>query len=326
MTSFSVPTWRRIVVALVAVATGASGGCRQPEPDTVQGYVEGEFVYVASPRAGALESLSVRRGTPVSASAPLFVLDPAPEKTTRDEAERRVAQARANLEDAKKGRRPPEIESLEALLRQARAALVRSESALARVEETSRTGVGAIDDRDNARSIRDQDRARVAQAEADLRTARLGARDDLIVAAAENLRATEAALAKAEWELAQKRQAAPQGGLVFDTLYREGEWVPAGRPVIVLLPPQNIKVRAFVPEPRIGAIRLADRAEVTVDGVAEPFVGRVSFISPRAEFTPPVIFSRESRSKLVFMVEVVFDPAAAARLHPGQPVDVRFGP
>ena len=111
---------------------------------------------------------------------------------------------------------------------------------------------------------------------------------------------------------------------MYDTLFRQGEWVPAGKPVVVLLPPQNIKVRAFVPETRVGSIHYADTARVTLDGVQNPFLGKVSYISPRAEYTPPVIYSRESRAKLVFMVELIFDPQAAANLHPGQPVDVEF--
>ena len=111
---------------------------------------------------------------------------------------------------------------------------------------------------------------------------------------------------------------------MFDTLYREGEWVAAGRPVVVLLPPQNVKVRAFVPEPRIGTVRPGDRAEVSVDGVPEPFVGKVSFVSPRAEFTPPVIYSRENRAKLVFLVEA--RPLRASdQLKPGLPVEVALG-
>jgi HlyD family secretion protein len=158
-----------------------------------------------------------------------------------------------------------------------------------------------------------------------LDTALLGSRTDQVIAAEAEVRAREAALARAEWELGQKRQQAPKSGLVFDTLYREGEWVPAGRPVVVLLPPENIKVRAFVQEKRLGTIHPGDDAQVAVDGVARPFSGKVSYISPRAEYTPPVIYSQESREKLVFMVELVFDPSAAAELNPGQPVDVLFG-
>jgi HlyD family secretion protein len=270
--------------------------------------------------------LHVKRGGQVKAGDLLFSLENTPERAARDEAERRLAQARANLEDAKKGKRPSEIDSVEAQLKHARAALTLSERELARQEKLTRTpGASSEQDLDRARTVRDQDSQRVAQLEADLKTARLGSRVDQVSAAEANQRAQEAALTRAEWDLSQKVQSAPRGGLVFDTLYREGEWVAAGRPVVSLLPPHNIKVRAFVPETRVASIQAGDPVKVSVDGLKEPFIGTVSFISPRAEFTPPVIYSLENRSKLVFMVEAVFDPETAAKLHPGQPVDVQFG-
>jgi HlyD family secretion protein len=234
------------------------GGCSDPPKNRFQGYVEGEFVYVASPLAGQLETLSVQRGHQVTTGQPLFALDETPEKAAREQIE---------------------------------AALVFSEAELARQEKLFRTGVAATQDLDRARSTRDQDRRRLTQT---------------------------------DWSFDQKKQAAQQSGLVYDTLFRQGEWVPAGKPVVVLLPPQNIKVRAFVPEPRIGLIHYGDEVRVAVDGVPDPFLGKVSYISPQAEYTPPVIYSRESRAKLVFMVESVFDPQASANLHPGQPVDVEF--
>lgn len=322
------PSYRRLVcrgvvpLALLAVAAG----CNNSDPNLVQGYVEGEYVYVASPLPGALEALSVQRGTQVKEGDPLFALDSAAEQAARDEAERRLAQARATLDDAKKGKRPTEIEALKAQLKQARAALKLAESEFARHEALmSVPGATAELEFDRARSARDQQRQRVAELEADLTTARLGSRGDLVIAAEAEVRAREAALAKAEWDLSQKRQLAPKSGLVFDTLYREGEWVAAGRPVVALLPPQNVKVRAFVPQAKIGTIRLGDQVAVNMDSVAQPVVGTVSFISPRVEYTPPVIYSRESRDKLVFMIEATFDPQVAADLHPGQPVDVRVG-
>jgi HlyD family secretion protein len=300
-------------------------GCGRPESNQIQGYVEGEYVYVASPLSGALETLYVKRGAQIKAGDPLFALESVSEKAARDEAERRLVQARANLDDVKKGKRPSEIESMEAQLMQTRSALVLTEKELARYEKLFPTKAASEQDLDRARSNRDQDRHRIAQLEADLKTAKLGSRVDQILAAEASMRAQEAALARAEWDLSQKRQVAVQGGQVFDTLYREGEWVAAGRPIVVLLPPRNIKVRAFVPETQVGTIHPGDRVHVTVDGVASPFIGKVSFISPQAEYTPPVIYSRESRSKLVFMIEAVFDNQTAANLHPGQPVDVRFG-
>jgi HlyD family secretion protein len=301
----------------------SAAGCNDRDPNRIQGYVEGEFVYVASPLAGTLEYLYVHRGMQVEAGASLFALENTPEKAARDEATRRLASARANLEDLKKPKRPPEIESLEAQLRQAKISLAYSERNLARQENVPPSATSE-EELDRARTAYNQDRQRVAQLEADLQTARLGARPDQIEAAQANVRALEAVLAKAEWELAQKQQSAPREGLVFDTLFRPGEWVAAGRPVVVLLPPQNIKVRAFIPEPRIGAVKLGQQVNVHVDGVAAPHVGTVSFISPRAEYTPPVIYSRESRAKLVFMIEVVFDAETAVNLHPGQPVDVQL--
>ena len=145
-----------------------------------------------------------------------------------------------------------------------------------------------------------------------------------IAAIEASVHAQEAALAHADWTLSQKTQSSPVAGLVYDTLYQQGEWVAAGRPAVSLLPPENVKVRAFVPEDRVSGLKYGQPVRVFVDGIGEPYAGKVSFISPRAEYTPPVIYSRESRGKLVFMVESVFDAETAAKLHPGQPLDVEF--
>ena len=314
--------WKWLPGACGALLFGLLAGCDPAPKKRVQGYVEGEYVYVASPIAGALEALSVQRGTQVQKGDPLFALECGAETAARNQAERRLAEGQAKLEDAKKGKRPAEIESVEAQLKQARAAVALSEKEFARQEKLFRSGASAASEFDRARAALDQDRQRVSQLEADLQTAQLGSRSDQIAAAEANVRALEAAMAKAEWDFAQKHQAAPEAGLVFDTLYQQGEWVPAGRPVVALLPPANIKVRAFVPESRVGAIHPGESARVFVDGAGEPYVGKVSFISPQAEYTPPVIYSQESRGKLVFMIELRFDAATAAKLHPGQPVDV----
>ena len=303
---------------------GLCVSCKPAANQRLQGYVEGEYIYVASPLPGALETLSVRRGAQVKAGDPLFALECGAEQAAREQAQRRLAEGQAKLEDAKKGKRPVEIEAVEAQLMQVRAALVLSEKEFKRQELLFRSGANAASEFDRARAARDQDLQRVSQLEADLQTARLGSRTDQISAAEANVRALEAALARAEWDFSQKHQAVPVEGLVFDTLYRQGEWVAAGRPVVALLPPAGIKVRAFVPEGRVGTIHPGDRVRVFVDGVSEPFVGKLSFISPQAEYTPPVIYSQESRGKLVFMIEAVFEPAAAAKLHPGQPVDVQI--
>jgi HlyD family secretion protein len=316
-------------VALLALSSFLAcllASCSPKDTGRVQGYVEGEFVYVAAPAGGQLISLSVQRGDQVQRKQPLFTLDSIAEKALRDSAERRVAQSKSTLEDLQKGKRPTEIASIEAQLKQARAALESSEPEFVRMEKLVKSKASTVQELEQARATRDQDRQRVMQLEADLTTAKLGARADQISAARDDVEALVATLAKAEWDLAQKQQLGPKAGLVFDTLYREGEWVVAGRPVVVLLPPANIKVRAFVPQTEIGSLHQGDSVRVSIDGVAEPVAGKISFISPRAEYTPPVIYSQETRSKLVFMIEVRLEPEVAAKLNPGQPVDVTLRP
>jgi HlyD family secretion protein len=315
-----------VLLGATAVLFTTVAGCNRTSSTsgTVQGYVEGEFVYIAAPLPGRLETLFVQRGSQVKAGEPLFELESVPEKTARDETKLRLVQLQAQVADAKKGKRPTEIESSTAQLNLARTALLFSEKELARQEKLLAARVVPLQEVDRLRSRRDQDRQRVAQLEAELGTAKLGSRSDQIAATEASMRALEAALTRSKWDLDQKRQTAPAAGLVFDILYRKGEWIAAGRPAVVLLPPQNIKVRAFVPQPLIAKIHQGDKARVTVDGVPAPFSGTVNFISPQAEYTPPVIYSRENRQKLVYMVELGFDPGTAVQLHPGQPVDVRF--
>src|SRR5262245_19591116 len=132
MTSSSTPLRRAHVwLTVPPIALALFSGCGRPESGRLQGYVEGEFVYVSPPLAGELKTWSVERGAQGAAGEAIFALDTTPEKAARDEAERRVRQARANWEDMQKGRRPSEIESLEAQLRQAKAALELSELQLA---------------------------------------------------------------------------------------------------------------------------------------------------------------------------------------------------
>ncbi len=313
--------WRAPVAMLACLL-----GCNTPGDGALQGYAEGEYVYVASSLPGALKALRVARGDQVKGGDPLFELDDTPQQAAVDETQRRLANAKATWEDLKKGRRPSEIATLEAQLKQTKESLVFTEGEVVRHTKLAETNAGTIEDLERARSLRNQDLQRVAQIESEIITAKLGARADQIAAAEATVHALEATLARADWDLSQMRQAATKAGTVIDTLYREGEWVAAGKPVVQLLPPENIKVRMFIPETRLAGIKLNQDVRVSFDGLtSEPLTGKVSFISPRAEFTPPVIYSRETRSKLVFMIEVVFPPEIAVQLHPGQPVECRLG-
>jgi HlyD family secretion protein len=308
------------------LAAGFTASCRKEETGRLPGYVEGEFVYVAAPLAGQLEKLSVERGRTVKPGDELFTLEHAAEHAARDGAARRVEQSQATLTDLTKGSRPSEIESLEASLTRVKAAMDFSAREVARQEKLAASRAGSVDDLERARSDDQQNRAQAAQIEADLVTAKLGSRADRITAAEADVKSQQAALDQADWSLRQKTQAAPAAGLIFDTLYRQGEWVAAGRPVVALLPPANVKVRVWVPQAQLSALHAGGTAQVWVDGVPAAAKARISFISPQAEYAPPVIYSQEIREKFTFLVELRFDDATATTLHPGQPVDVKFDP
>lgn len=307
------------------VVSGASGlflaGCRQPQDSGYEGYVVGEYVLVASPSAGCLLRLPVERGARVEAGAELFSLDPRPEQDELAAASFTLAEAVATQEDLTKGQRPTEIDTLAHEQKAAFAAQTYTDIQLKRSKELYRTKVVA---EENLNLYQSADIALMeiaAALESSIQTARLGGREDQIAAARARTENARAQLAQAQWTLDQKTQRAPGKALVFDTLFHPGEWVPAGQPVVSLLPPGRIRVRYFVPETALASLKTGDAVAVARDG-APTVTGRISFVSPTAEYSPPVIFSRESREKLVFMVEVSFDPETAAGLHPGQPVQV----
>ncbi|MBI4326759.1 MAG: HlyD family efflux transporter periplasmic adaptor subunit [Chloroflexi bacterium] len=319
--------WLFASAILFLWGVGLWTGCqRASDPNLFQGYLEGEYVYVASPLPGALTKLHVQRGIKVKTGDALFELENGAETAARQEAAERLAQARARLENLQKGKRPSELDAIEARLQQANASLQLAQSELKRVERLYHDKVVSIDEFDRAHASRDLFQAQVAEFTAELATGRLGAREDEIKAAAAEADAATAALSRTDWNLSQKRQASPADAAVHDTLYRAGEWVAAGSPVVSLLPPANIKVRFFVPQERLAAVQPGVPVSVSVNGAPKTYAAKVSYISTQAEFTPPVIYSQQTRAKLVFMIEAVFDSTDAKDLHPGQPVDVRLNP
>ena len=256
---------------VVGLAVMLAAGCAPSSSNVFQGYIEGEYVYVASPLGGALTNLAVARGGDVKTGQLLFELERGSEAAALDQAKKNLAQAQANQ--------------------------VLSEAAFnRRVQLRKDQGVISAEELDQARAQRDADQAQVA--------------------------AQTAALDKAQWSFDQKQQFAPTNAFVHDTLYRAGEWVAAGNPVVELLPPANIKVRFFVPQAALPKIKPGETVSVTFDGGPHAYPAMVNYISTEAEFTPPVIYSRDNRSKLIYMVEAKFSPEDAANLRPGQPVDV----
>jgi HlyD family secretion protein len=299
--------------------------CGPPAERPLQGYIEGEYARVGAPFAGTLERLSVQRGDQVAADAPLFALERENELASRKQAEEELRSAQARLENLKTGKRAPEVKSVEEQLRQAQASHELSVANFKRQEALFKAGFISEAALDDMRTKLKSDDAAVQQLQAQVATANLpGGRPDEIRAAQADADAARQALAQADWKVGQRAVAAPQAGRVNDTYYVVGDFVPAGSPVVSLLPAANVKIRFYVPEPVLGRIRPGAAVTFSCDGCGAPMSATVSFVADRAEFTPPVLYSKENRAKLVFLVEAKPAPAVAAKLNPGQPVDVKL--
>ena len=301
-----------------------AAGCARQAGDSFPGYTEAEYVRLTAPIAGTLTKLHLHRGDAASAGAPAFVLEQASEAAARQEAQSRIERAKAQLADLKKGKRPDELAAVRAQLAQAGAALTLAAADYARDRKLVADQFIAPARLDSTRSAMAQAQARVDELRAQLRVAETGARPDEIRAAEKDVSTAQAQLLQADWRVDQKTQFTPVAGDVTDVMYREGEWVSAGSPVITLLPPGNIKARFFIPETMLGGLQLGAAVTIVCDGCGAPINGKISFIAREAEYTAPIIYSKENRATLVFMIEARPDPIDARRLHPGQPLELRL--
>jgi HlyD family secretion protein len=297
-------------------------GCQPKAAPGWSGYVEGDYVYVASALGGTLSQLNVRSGDQARQDMPLFALDAENEQAARLEADARLARASAQLANVAKGKRSDEIAVIQAQINQARAQARLNVAALAREEQLVKQGFVSAAHRDELLAAQAQSAAHLDELLAQLKVGRLPARVDERAAAAADTDAARQAVRQFAWREAQKARTAPVSGLVTDTFFRVGESVQPGQPVLALLPPGNVKARFFVPEGVVGHLQIGAAVHIVCDGCAAPIAAKISFISNRAEYTPPVIYSNVQRAKLVFMVEARPSPADGARLKPGQPVDV----
>ncbi|HZQ63040.1 MAG TPA: HlyD family efflux transporter periplasmic adaptor subunit [Casimicrobiaceae bacterium] len=305
--------------AFVACALAA---CSDHGERPLQGYIEGEYVRLAAPFAGTLQQLSVQRGDEVHDGAPVFALESENESAARRQAQAQLAAAQARAENLRSGRRPPEVEAVVEQLRQAQAARDLAATNLRRQQDLARSGFVSKAALDAAAADLKQAQAQVASLEAQVVTAKLPARTPEIRAAEADVVAAREALAQSDWRLAQRAITAPASGLVHDTYYVVGDWVASGSPVVSLLPPHNVKARFFVPETALARVGAGKTVQLQCDACGPAIAARIIFVSDRAEFTPPVLYSKENRAKLVYLVEAKPSPQDAVKLHPGQPVDV----
>jgi HlyD family secretion protein len=297
---------------------------RSPALVAWQGYAEADYVKVGPTQQGLLTEVTVARGDQVAAGAPLFAQDETADRAARDQALRQLMQAKEQLANLQAGGKQTEIEQAEANLADARSTLVRTRDDLHRSETLLDAGAISVQSVDQSRADYKSADAKAQASEAALAQshAPLG-RNREIMAQGEADEAAQAALEMAEWRLAQRRVTAPVAGRVADVLARPGETMAAGAAVVSLLPPENIFVRFFVPETALSQIHRGDSVALVCDGCRADLSATISFISPQAEYTPPLIYSESSQAKLVFLIEARPPPNQAAGLNPGQPIEVR---
>ncbi len=303
-----------LAVAALAACSNASDG------RTYVGYVEAEWVYVSAPRSGLIDSRPAAEGDKVKTGDVLFTLDADGQLAASTEADSRVAQALAQSRDISTGAREPEIRALEAELAEAKAALGLATTERGRVSKLVEEGIASRRQGDEADATFRTAEARVARAQQQIRVARQAGRPASRLAANANVDAARAASDAAKYELEQRTVRAPQEGYVEETFHERGEFVVAGNPIAALLPSDGLKVRFFVGQEALPSYRIGTKVVVTADGLAKPVEGKVSFVAKEAEFTPPVIYSRDAREKLVFLVKADVPPNSG--LQAGLPVDV----
>lgn len=293
-------------------------------PPVAVGYVEGDYVLLAPIEVAQVRSVAVRRGERVAEGAPIAALESDDATIAVAQAEAALGQAEAQLADLRLGRRPEEIAVLEATLRSAEAQASEAQRVLARVQDLFRRGIATQAQLDEASTQVQVADAAIGQARANLAVAALPARPEAIRAAENQVRQAAASLDQARWRLSRRNIVAPAAGRIDDIIRNPGDIAGPSAPVVSLLPDGAVKLRIYVPEAQFSTVTVGSRLKVNCDGCAPGLTARVSYVSTSPEFTPPVIYSLETRQKLVYLVEARPEGGSDG-LQPGQIVDVKLG-
>jgi len=311
-------TLTRAIVLTLALALSACGNASNGR---LQGWIEGDFVFVGPDEMGRVETLSVREGDQVASGAPLFTVDSDLQQSDVNTTSAQVAEARERLRRLEaQQQRTEEIAVLEAQEKRAEAMLQLSTTEYERQQQLTARNAGTQAALDTAKANFNRDKAALEEVRRQMAVARLSAREEDIAAARQTLVAAQSRKTAAETRLARRKLVSPVSGPVQQIYYRPGEMVPAGRPVVSILPPGNIKVRFFVPEAELPKLSIGDEVKVTCDNCAADLTAKIYFIATTAEYTPPVIYSLDERNKLVYLIQA--RPSRPDALRVGQPISV----
>ena len=307
---------RIAAVAVLALLVGAGlwwvWGRDGEEKGLLTGYIEGDQLYLSSPVAGTVEQVWAEEGRRVTAGQRVFAMDAETATAAEGQARARLGQAEAQIATSA-ARASQARANIEAV----RAAEALARKDLARFLQLQRDNPAAI-----AKQQIDQARATVQSASAQRAAAERAAlaQTTEIGSARASAAQAQAALQEQSTRLGQLSGVSPAAGRVEEVFYQPGEWAAANQPVVSILPDAKVKLRFFVPETGVQHYRVGTTVRFTCDSCRGRIPARITYVSPRPEFTPPVIYSRETRDKLVFMVEAI--PQGGASLSPGVPIDV----
>ncbi|MBU1947184.1 MAG: HlyD family efflux transporter periplasmic adaptor subunit [Candidatus Eisenbacteria bacterium] len=312
-----------VVVLAAAVWLLLLRSDKKPAALFLSGTVEATEAQLGFPAGGRVTEILVREGERSEAGAVLARLDPAEMSARRDQALAQAAAARALLQEIEGGSRPEELAQARAAREAARQRLQDAERDLRRTRDLRAAGAVSQEALDKAALAHDLARSQFTQADEQARLAEIGPRIERIEAQRAQLAQAVAAVAALEAQLENMVIRAPFSGVVTVRHREPGEIVPPGSAVITLMNPNDRWVRVYLPETRIGKVRLGQQAKITTD--TDPHrstPGEVTFIASEAEFTPKSVQTKEERVKLVYAVKVRVTGDPQMDLKPGMPADV----
>lgn len=309
-------------------------GVGHEAPPSWNGYAELDYVYAAAPAGGTIATIAVAEGDTVEKGAVLFTLDASAQQAQLDAAtaragaaESQAASAGATLANLKTGARPEELQVTQAALSQAEANLELAQQNFSRTQDLFAKGNVPKSQLDQAQASLDAANASVVQLKAQLAVAQLPARSDQIDAAAASVAAAESTAAAAQADAATAKAAleqrtivAPEAGRIERLYFSAGEVAGAGVPVLSIAGGEALKVKFYVNEADRTAFALGQVVSVSCDGCATGLTATIDHFASDPQFTPPIIYSRDERSRLVFLTEAVMVQQNAVL--PGQPVSI----
>ncbi|MBI5867220.1 MAG: HlyD family efflux transporter periplasmic adaptor subunit [candidate division Zixibacteria bacterium] len=293
----------------------------------VSGTVEATEAQLGFQAPGRIEDISVKEGDQIKAGAELARLDRSEAQARRDQADAQLAAARALLAEMESGFRSEEIAQARAARNAAQDKLSDAQRDLERTRKLRDGGAVSQEILDKANTLAEVAKNQFTQADEQARLVESGARKERIDAQRAMVAQGEAAVRSVDALLRNMTIHSEFDGIVSVRHREPGEIVPAGSPVLTIINRDDRWIRIYIPETKIGTVRIGQKASITSDSAPnKSYQGDVVYISTQAEFTPKTVQTTEERVKLVYAVKVRITGDAAYDLKPGMPADVRLEP